>query len=112
MQTVIKTSRRLDSFLHEAAQNFELLPNIQDKKLKIKNLQRLMSFSRPVRWYHSHADPICPEGTFSSSILFGKSWRELFKKRAGKCHLAAADSAQLVAAAMGVPPSALHASLA
>jgi hypothetical protein len=25
MQTVIQTSRRLDSFLHEAAQNFELL---------------------------------------------------------------------------------------
>jgi hypothetical protein len=28
MQTVIQTSRRLDSFLHEAAQNFELLSNI------------------------------------------------------------------------------------
>jgi hypothetical protein len=25
MQTVIRTSRRLESFLHEAAQNFELL---------------------------------------------------------------------------------------
>ncbi len=34
MQTVIQTSRRLDSFLHEAAQNFELFSNIQDKKLK------------------------------------------------------------------------------
>jgi hypothetical protein len=32
MQTVIRTSRRLDSFLHEAAQNFELLSNIQDQK--------------------------------------------------------------------------------
>jgi len=32
MQTVIQTSRRLDSFLHEAAQNFELLSNIQDQK--------------------------------------------------------------------------------
>jgi hypothetical protein len=28
MQTVIGTSRRLESFLHEAAQNFELLSNI------------------------------------------------------------------------------------
>jgi hypothetical protein len=37
MQTVNRTSRRLDSFLHEAAQNFELL-NIQDQKLKIKNI--------------------------------------------------------------------------
>jgi hypothetical protein len=38
MQTLNRTSRRLDSFLHEAAQNFELLSNIQDKKLKIKNI--------------------------------------------------------------------------
>jgi hypothetical protein len=32
MQTVIRTSRRLGSILHEAAQNFELLSNIQDQK--------------------------------------------------------------------------------
>jgi hypothetical protein len=32
METVIQTSRRLDSFLHEASQNFELLSNIQDQK--------------------------------------------------------------------------------
>jgi hypothetical protein len=35
MQTVNRTSRRLDSFLHEAAQNFELSSiksNIQDHK--------------------------------------------------------------------------------
>jgi hypothetical protein len=38
MQTMIQISRRLDSFLHEAAQNFELLSNIQDQKFKIKNL--------------------------------------------------------------------------
>ncbi len=63
-QTVIQTSRRLDSFLHEAAQNFELITNIQDQKLKIKNLKRLMSFSRPIQWYHSHADPIWPDGIF------------------------------------------------
>jgi hypothetical protein len=36
MQTVNRTSRKLDSFLHEAAQNFELLSNIQDQKLTIK----------------------------------------------------------------------------
>ncbi len=34
MQTVIETSMRLDSFLYEAAQNFELLSNIQDQKKK------------------------------------------------------------------------------
>jgi hypothetical protein len=30
MQTVIRTSRRLDSFLHEAAQKFEVFSNIQE----------------------------------------------------------------------------------
>ena len=33
-QTVIRTRRRLDSFLYEAAQNFELFSNIQDQNLK------------------------------------------------------------------------------
>jgi hypothetical protein len=32
MQTVIRTSRRLDLFLLKVAQNFELLSNIQDQK--------------------------------------------------------------------------------
>jgi hypothetical protein len=32
MQTMIRTSRRFNSFLHEAVQNFELLSNIQDQK--------------------------------------------------------------------------------
>jgi hypothetical protein len=31
IQTVILTCRRLDSFLYEAAQNFEVFPNIQNK---------------------------------------------------------------------------------
>jgi hypothetical protein len=30
MPTLIRTSRRLDKFLHEAAQNFELFLNIQE----------------------------------------------------------------------------------
>jgi hypothetical protein len=72
MQTMIQTSRRLDSFLHEVAQNFELLSNIQDQKLKIKNLQRLMSFSRPIQWYHSHADPIWPDGIFNPWLEHSK----------------------------------------
>jgi hypothetical protein len=29
-----------------------------------------MSFSRPFQWYHSHADPIWPDGTFKPSPLF------------------------------------------
>jgi hypothetical protein len=32
MQTVIRTSRRLGSFLHKAAQNFQFLSNFQDQK--------------------------------------------------------------------------------
>ncbi len=24
-----------------------------------------MFFSRPIQWYHSHADPIWPDGTFN-----------------------------------------------
>jgi hypothetical protein len=30
MQTVIRTSKRLDSFWHEAVQNFEVFSNIQE----------------------------------------------------------------------------------
>jgi hypothetical protein len=30
MQTVIRTSRRLDSFLHQAAQNFAVFSNIKE----------------------------------------------------------------------------------
>jgi hypothetical protein len=30
MQTVMRTSRRLDSFLHEVAQNFEVFSHIQE----------------------------------------------------------------------------------
>jgi hypothetical protein len=30
MQTVIRTSRRLDSFLHEVAQNFEVFSNFKE----------------------------------------------------------------------------------
>ena len=25
-----------------------------------------MSFSGPIQWYHSHADPIWPDGTFNA----------------------------------------------
>jgi hypothetical protein len=37
MQTVIRTSRRLDSLLHEADQNFKVFSKIQEGNLKIKN---------------------------------------------------------------------------
>ncbi len=35
-------------------------------KTKIKKPKLLMSFSRPIQWYHSHADPIWPDGTFKT----------------------------------------------
>ena len=66
--SIIRTSRRLDSFLHEAAQNFEVFSNIQKWNKKIKNLQRLMSFSRPIQRYHFHVDPIWPDGTFKELV--------------------------------------------
>jgi hypothetical protein len=31
---------------------------------KSKTFLRLMFFTRPIQWYHSHADPIWPDGTF------------------------------------------------
>jgi hypothetical protein len=27
-----------------------------------------MSFSRPIQWYHSHADPIWPDGNFNDDV--------------------------------------------
>ncbi len=39
-------------------------------KLKNKNLWRLLSFSRPIHWYHSHADPIWTDGTFNDDAVF------------------------------------------
>ena len=43
IQTVCRRSWRLYSFLHEAAQNFELLSNIQDKKYQgLSNATTLM----------------------------------------------------------------------
>ncbi len=29
-----------------------------------------MSFSRPIQWYHSHADSIWPDGTFKGLVLY------------------------------------------
>jgi hypothetical protein len=28
-----------------------------------------MAFSVPIQWYHSHEDPIWPDGTFKTSLL-------------------------------------------
>ncbi len=32
-----------------------------------------MSFSRAIQWYHSHADPIWPDGTFNECLLSQKA---------------------------------------
>ncbi len=54
---------RLEEFLLLAAHNFKLFAKIQDQNKKIKNLQRSLSFPRPIKWYHPHADLIWPDGT-------------------------------------------------
>ncbi len=37
-----------------------------------------MTFLRPIKWYHSHADPFWPDGTFNLTlyILLWKNLRE------------------------------------
>jgi hypothetical protein len=32
----------------------------------------LMSFSMPIQWFHSHEDPIWPDGTFKTAALVGR----------------------------------------
>jgi hypothetical protein len=66
---VIPTSRRIRCIFVLAAQNFEVFSKIQDQNLK-------MSFSRPIQLYHSHADPIWPDGTFKSGEGIGKGRSE------------------------------------
>ncbi len=55
--------------------------NIKNKKIKIP--KRLMSFSRPIQWYHSHADPIWPGGTFK--VLFVRKIQHWMAKLASPC---------------------------
>jgi hypothetical protein len=31
-----------------------------------------MYFSRPIQWYHSHADQIWPDGTFKKFVYFNE----------------------------------------
>jgi hypothetical protein len=60
VQTVCRRIRRLDGFLYEAEKKLSsLLKNSSSEKIKLA----VMSFSRPVQWYHSHADLISPDGT-------------------------------------------------
>jgi hypothetical protein len=59
--------------LHEAAQNFELLSNIQDQNKNKKPIVVDVLFKGypeglSIDWYHSHADPIWPDGTFKSLL--------------------------------------------
>jgi hypothetical protein len=36
------------------------------QEVTIYDSHRLMYFSRPIQWYHYHADPIWPDGTFQN----------------------------------------------
>ncbi len=37
-----------------------------------------MSFSRPIQWYHSHADPIWPDGTFKNGVFHVDEIKHIF----------------------------------
>ncbi len=40
-----------------------------------------MFFSRPIQWYHSHVDPIWPDGTFKGcQIMMDRLPRIIHKK--------------------------------
>ncbi len=47
-----------------------------------------MSFSRAIQWYHSHADPIWPDGTFKPA----QEWEQLSRKQAKLRHACMARS--------------------
>jgi hypothetical protein len=55
----------LDGFLYEAAQKSFQIFMVKIKKSK--TYKWLMSFSRPIKLYHAHADLIWPDGTFKST---------------------------------------------
>ncbi len=40
-----------------------------------------MSFSRPNQWYHSHADPIWPDGTFQATQNLQTGMLRPYKKQ-------------------------------
>jgi hypothetical protein len=68
MQTVIRTSRRLDSFLHVAAQNFEVFSKSEIKKSKTYNIYVLFK-AYPIVPLSCHVDPIWPDGPFKNQPL-------------------------------------------
>jgi hypothetical protein len=71
MQTVNRTSRRLDSILHEAGHIFEVASNIQYRNLKKNPIAvDVLSKAYPMVPYHSHADPIWPDGTRQNIKIF------------------------------------------
>jgi hypothetical protein len=39
-------------------------------EIKNQNIKRLMSYSRPIQWYHSHADPFWSHGTSLKTNVF------------------------------------------
>jgi hypothetical protein len=53
------------------------LVSTKTRVYKFGHRKRLMSFSRPNQWYHSHVDPIWPDGTGT----FKKLEKKLLKKR-------------------------------
>ncbi len=54
--------------MYEAAQNFELISNIQDQNLKNQKhiAVNVLFKAYPMIRYHFQADPIWPDGTFNA----------------------------------------------
>ncbi len=51
------------NFWMKRLRTFKSFQIFKTKFKKIKNLYRLMTFLRPIQWYHSHADPIWSDVT-------------------------------------------------
>jgi hypothetical protein len=84
MQTVIWTSRRFYSFLYESGWELWSLFKYLWVKLKNKKPMAVVSFSRPIQWYHSHVDPIRLDGNFQffpRGIMFAASRLRFTEKR-------------------------------
>ncbi len=68
VQSVIRTSRKFDSVLYEAGQNFESFQIFKGllKNQKYIAVDVLFKAYPKYQWSYSHADPIWPDGTFKA----------------------------------------------
>ncbi len=59
-------SKQAGGWIHFCMKRLRTLNSYQIIKIKNKKIYSgLVFFSRPIQWYHYHADPIWPDGTFN-----------------------------------------------